>query len=146
MSAPTATSVFFLDDLVTVHPAARGKLPADAVYRVVATPGGSRTKYLVENVADGSRISGHPGAFVRHEGPAPEAAAPLAPLQVGAVVRAEAGHKLDPAALYVVLGTKADGGVKLVRLGGEGGRYWPSVRRRWLTEVDAAPLVAVAAG
>jgi hypothetical protein len=131
--------------LVTIRPEARGKLPADAVYRVADVPGGRRTKYLVEDVRTGARITAAGLLLAAYDGPEIPEAAPLPLLHVGTAVRVEAGHKLDASKPHVVLGMKADGGVKLVVLGGDAGRYYPSIPRQWLTELTAAEVATMLA-
>lgn len=64
---------------------------------------------------------------------------------MGTVVTVSGISKIAPTALYVVLGESASrtkpNCVKLVRLGGEGGRYWPAIPAKNLTVVDAGTLV-----
>jgi hypothetical protein len=140
------TALFFPQDLVTIRPEARGKLPAAAVYRVIDVPGGRRTSYLIEDVATAVRIKVPSAVYLEaHTGPAPAAAELLPPLTVGATVFAEAGHKIPAEPPYVVLGTKPNGDVKIVRLGGDGNRYWTAPRRCLREITPAEALAALAA-
>jgi hypothetical protein len=126
---------FPLDSFVQIRPEYLGRnYPAGAIYQVVDVPGGRRTKYKVQNVKTGATVNGTPGVFIAHTGPTPELPEPLPPLVLGALVEVEEGHEIPADCQYVVLGTKADGDVKIVRLGGDGNRYWTG-SRRWLTEL-----------
>jgi hypothetical protein len=65
-----------------------------------------------------------------------------APLDAGTVVEVvrSPSNKLAVGTLCVVLQDKLDGNVKLTKLGGDGGRYWPKVPRAWLMEVPLDQL------
>lgn len=93
---------------------------------------------------DGGRgLKIHPSALL----PAPVAGAavvttvplPLPPLDLGSVVTVASPRWTGGTELQVVLADYGDT-VKLVRLGGNGGRYWPKVPRAWLTPVPADAL------
>ncbi|MEK6443579.1 hypothetical protein [Pseudonocardia sp. T1-2H] len=140
------TAFFFPQDLVTIRPQFRGKLPATAVYRVIDVPGGRRTSYLIEDVASSGRVKVPGAAYLEaHSGPVPAAAELLPPLTLGATVFAEAGHKIPAEPPYVVLGTKPNGDVKIVRLGGDGNRFWTAPRRCLREVTPAEALAALAA-
>jgi hypothetical protein len=70
---------------------------------------------------------------------------PPAPLTLGAAVTVSSPSWKGGTGLHVVL---ADHGttVKLVALGGNNHRYWPTVPRVWLTEVDRDALLTAVAG
>ncbi|MBG0568797.1 hypothetical protein [Actinoplanes aureus] len=84
--------------------------------------------------------------------PAPEdgaivatVAAPLPPLDFGAVVTVHSPAWTGGNGLHVVLADRGDK-VKLVPLGGNQGKYWPGVPRAWVREVDRTALLAAVAG
>jgi hypothetical protein len=60
-----------------------------------------------------------------------------APLDQGTLVTvAGPGWKQPPGELYVVLRDNGHGRASIVKLGGNGGRYWTGVSRRLLTVID----------
>jgi hypothetical protein len=125
----TATpTVYFRHDQLVTTPTKPGR-----VYRVVDTPGGRRKTYLIEDVETGERLKGPGAALVAHEGEAPVQEL-LPPLVVGAAVLVTGNAKIPADLPHVVLGSTGIGDVKVVRLGGDGNRYW-TVPRRAVAEI-----------
>jgi hypothetical protein len=97
---------------------------------------------VAEPVHGGRPIKGKPDLFVpapadAHTSATVSTIAYQAPLSCGEVVTvAGPGWRQPAEQLYVVLRESPDGKVKLARLGGEGGRYWPSIPRSMVTVVD----------
>ncbi len=130
----TTTQVWKLDD--RVHPAP-GMFSASVntadVYRIVKCPTRSNeVNYRAEPVtrpgAPALRAGGW--AFVPADGAPAKAVPPVEVVDrfpdVGAIVWVS-HPKFQKTDLYVVLGYSRSGGCKLVKLGGENGRYWPSI-------------------
>jgi hypothetical protein len=83
-----------------------------------------------EDARDPEKIAARQrAAYVQAFVPAPE---------VGAVVTVD-NPRIDARLLFVVMADKGDG-VKLVRLGGDGGRYYPNIPTKYVTEVPAADI------
>lgn len=146
MDRPT----FHVGDLVMIadehaRPAHRG-----VVYRV--------TRKLPVNLeldpaAGGRQVRAHPQVLV----PAPPATDPQGatvvevpyqpPLAPGQIVTVTGpGWRRPPDELYVVLKEKPDTKVSIAKLGGDNGRYWPSIPRRLLTVIDADRITTPTGG
>jgi hypothetical protein len=85
----------------------------------------------------------HPSMVRELTGDAP---APVVPttafihLEFGSIVRVNGISKIDPSTLFVVIQDKGFT-AKLVKLGGDGGRYWPNIPRTALTLVDVKDII-----
>jgi hypothetical protein len=110
-------------------------------YRVTARPGGNRRSWVVEHIETGARVTAQSAAaFVGFTGEIPD---PPAPLHAGALVRVTRSDRhIQAGALYVVIGTSADGSYKITRLGGDGGRYIRGVPAQQVEVIDPAAVVA----
>ena len=139
MDQPT----FRVGDLVMVAEIYARPHDRGVIYRVTRV---LTVNIVAEPVTGGRPVKGKPELFV----PAPADAATTAavteipyepPLNSGQIVTvAGPGWRQPPANLYVVLRESPDGKVKLARLGGENGRYWPGIPRRMLTVIDPARI------
>jgi hypothetical protein len=144
MSA-TTTKKFKVGDLVVVNDMYSRREDRGVVYRV--------TKVLPVNIVaerangPGRSIRGNPDLFDL----APDSTTQrtdagfatvesveyLPPLACGQIVTiAGAGWREPADRLYVVLRESADAKVRVARLGGDNGRYWPSVPRQLCTVVE----------
>lgn len=135
-------------DFVTISEDLRrpGNATDAKTWKVEKLPTG-RARFIVLSDPAGGRGMKCDGWMLRKATDAEEAAAralvPVERLHVGTVVRVSGpGWKQPADTAYVVLGDAAKGGgMRLVVLGGDGGRYWPSVPRAFLTPVDAAAII-----
>jgi hypothetical protein len=131
------------NDLVTLDSLFQRPGDAGKVWKVTKAPTArNQVNYLIEpvNGGVGLRVKGYmlqPATEAEQAAAKAIAAAVplLEPLHAGQVVTVTGHSKVTPTDRYVVLGQKADDKVKLVKLGGEGGRYWPSIPRTLLTVV-----------
>lgn len=153
-------SEFQTGDLFTVDPALYPAACHGQVYQVIKVPTGARqvnyTGKPVRKVGDTWELMPAPGVKARAENmtkvdrdtePAPYSdgarvatVVEYKPLpDVGALVRIGPSHGNLPAGLFVVLGdSRKPNAVRLAKLGGDGGRYWPSVPVDWCTVIDPA--------
>lgn len=137
----TATQTRFqMGDLVTPVPGMFSVAMVNAgPYKITKVPVGPREKNYVAMPVEGNgrgiRAPGYALAPYDNEAPARHADGGLVFLDVGTVVTVE-HPKFKPADLYVVIGSSRKGGNRLVKLGGDGGRYWPSIPTTLCTVVD----------
>lgn len=139
----TTRTTFQVGDLVVINAMYARRGQEDQVYKV--------TKLLPVNVQIQPVVGGR-GIIIHPSGlqPAPadrvtqvtEVGVPYMPmLYAGTVVTVSGpGWRQSTTDLYVVLTEKVDGKVKIVKLGGEDGRYWPGIPRTYLTVVDPATI------
>jgi hypothetical protein len=133
---------FNVDDLVTLDDP---RFPG-IVWKVTKQPQGARgVNYVLANVTNpGARGARMPEDLMRpYTGTESDAARPTAtliplPPPVGTVVLVR-HRQFHPDALHVVTGDKGDG-VRLVRLGADGGRYYPNIPTTLITVVPVAEV------
>lgn len=141
----TATKV---NDLVVIDDAFAPGHVAGVVFRVTkvnkvtvdlepVTGGrGVRTGMAVRLATDEEIAAGNAAATV----------VPLTPLLAeGNIVTVTGSRKIPADALYVVLRVSADAAVNLVKVGGDGGRYWSKVPASMCTIVDPARITLTSA-
>lgn len=147
-STLTQNRTFAIGDEVTADPALFGPGVAGIVYVIEKVPTGARGVNYV------ARPKGNPhGRGVRAPGyalrpydpttdPAPVAVIPYLPSPVlGSVVTVTGMRDEADGTLFVVLGeAKKPNAVRVARLGGDNGRYYPAVPIAVLTVVDPATL------
>lgn len=123
---------FAVDDLVRLAEDVGTKRERTFVFRVVETkPVNGRIDYVIQPVQGGPRTR----AQATHLDPASErdkaiaAATPVATLEpvVGMVVQATGLRGERDGQRMVVIAVNRDATVRLARLGGDGGRYYPKV-------------------
>ncbi|MBM0201827.1 hypothetical protein JNW90_00990 [Micromonospora sp. STR1s_5] len=133
---------FKKDDLVVIHADYARVIDRGVIYKIV--------RLLPVNIEIVPAGGGKAWRVAPHQiEPAPTGAQAtvdivpfLPPLHCAQVVTvAGPGWKEPAEKLWVVLKEKADGKVSLALLGGDRGRYWPSVPRRWITPVEIASVV-----
>lgn len=128
---------FHVGDIVQSTPGTSSK-KYPGPYRVIEVPGGRRTKYLVECLKSGTKVSGHGYLFDKYTGDMSKIAAltnaPKVPL-MGTVVTVQGIPSISSKNRYVVLGKGTKGGAKLCRLGGDD-RYYRDVPAKNLVTVD----------
>lgn len=139
-----AEVTYKIGDLVKVRDEFARQMHRGQVYRVTKT---LKVNILVEPIGGGRSMRGNPELFE----PAPESTAaavertPFLPLlSPGEVVTvAGPGWKQPADRYYVVIHQGNDQKVKIAELGGDGGRYWPSVPRTMITVVNRARILVV---
>lgn len=149
MSMNTLTRTYQVGDEVTVVDAScRGRFPG--AYVITKVPVGARgVNYVAKpkNNPTGRGIRAEGQFFAPYtpgSEPTPVTLRPYVPAPpVGAVITISGIRQIDPTVLYVVLGDARghDGGVRTAVLGGNGGRYYPSIPLANITVVDASTLV-----
>lgn len=147
-STLTQNRTFARGDEVTADPALFGPGVAGIVYVIEKVPTGARGVNYV------ARPKGNPtGRGVRAPGyalrpydpatdPAPRPVIECLPTPtLGSVVTVTGMRQEADGTLFVVLGdAKKPNAVRLVRLGGDNGRYYPSIHVSRLTVVDPATI------
>ncbi len=143
-----SAQTFPLDHLVRLHEDAGTKAQRAIVWRVVALPDpaakrkADREHYGIEPVTGGAKIRA--GAELLDPLTAAEAARyatvkPAQRLVVGTVVVPTTNNIIRGADMFtrlVVIDEKADGTVKLARLGGDDGRYWTGIPVGLLQKIE----------
>jgi hypothetical protein len=143
-----AMNAFQVDDMVTLNPDydTTGQY-RETRFQVTKLPVGVRgVNYQVKNLTTGKLMRGPEAAFLPlgTEPAAPVIEAPLPSLVMGELVTVSgAGWKKSTTELYVVLGLRNDGKVKIVKLGGDANRYYPSMPRKALTQVPVPAVLVV---
>jgi len=139
-----ATASLAVGDKVTIEP---GNYPASVsttqVFEITKVPRTAREfNYTAVPVGGGRGVRGPAYVFKPFDGtvPAPAALPYESPLDLGVVVRVKGVPKINPTDLYVVFGTARDLGNKLVKLGGDGNRYWRSIPTSKCEVVDVATI------
>lgn len=157
MSEPTtpAPVAHKIGDLVTPDPAAYGPGVRGKVYEIVKVPRTAReVNYTARPQGDpnGRGIKGPAWALLPHDPATTTTTATgvtMVPIPVyvptpeaGTLVRVTGVPKINPTDLYVVQGDarNAAAAVKIVKLGGEGGRYWPKIPVARLTVIPVSAL------
>lgn len=148
----TDSSKFFLPgDLVTADPALFGPSVHGTVFKVTGVPQGARgVNYTAKPVdpetgefTGGRGLKGRGDSLVAYDpaNPPSKHGVPLVLTPpMGSVVTVRL-RNIDPATLFVVLGDARQANcVKLVRLGGDNGRYYPRVPVSTVTVVPLANL------
>lgn len=143
-------------DLVVPNPSAYPANIHGVVFKIVKLPVGARGVNYVCERADGTGrgLRGPAWALLPHDPAAVPAstvpgrvvtAIPILPIpDVGAVVLVKGVRKIDPKTPYVVTAeSRKPNCVRLTRLGGEDGRYWPSVPVENVTVISLADLAAL---
>lgn len=105
-----------------------------------------KVNIVAEPVEGGRSIKGNPDLFVAvsESETAKVTTIPFTPLlYVGQVVQVAGGSgwREPKDRFFVVIREGNDGKVKIVRLGGDDGRYWPGVPKTWLKVVDVAVII-----
>lgn len=141
---------FKVGDLVTTSQAHYSSVRPGDVFKVEKAPTGARqVNYIVKPVdpATGDLIPGARGlkgpayVFTKYDPANPPAAVEtvaFVPVPVaGTAVTVSGLPKINPDDLYIVMGYGSrDACAKLVKLHGDGGRYWPNVPVAALTVVE----------
>jgi hypothetical protein len=140
------SNTFHPGDRVTISPDAGFGPSVDlsAVYVIRTVPRGANGVNYTADPEQGGRGVRAPGyAFVAFDGTPPAKHAPIASvpsIEAGNIVTVK-HPKIAAGQLYVVLGpARKAGGTKIVKLGGDGGRYWPSMPTRLLTVIDPSTI------
>lgn len=127
---------FKVGDLFTVDPALYPAQCHGVVYRVESLPKGAKGVNYVGKPADGEGrgVRAPEYAMRPHDAsaPAPEPTIgrPYVPLpEIATIVRVHGIRNIDPHDLYVVTGypQRRVDAVRLIKVGGENGRYWKAV-------------------
>ena len=152
MSTQTIIKTLALGQEVTVDAAAFGRR-FPGVFIITKVPHGARGVNYVAKPKDnlvGMGVRGPAEVFLAHETgtPAPDLFAPVPYVHVpcaGTVVAASGLRGVADGTLFVILGqARVAGAAKIVRLGGENGRYYPSVAMSKLTVVDSGAITVAA--
>jgi hypothetical protein len=146
----TAERTFALGDLVTVKPDMFGsQVSTVQVFKITKVPHGAReVNYVADPHESGGRgVRGPAYAFEPYDPanpPKPVVGLPWEPpnlLDVGTIVRVKGARQIDPTVLYVVTGNSRDlKGNRLVKVGGDGGRYWKSIPTSRCEVIDPSRL------
>lgn len=134
-----ATATFNTGDLVTLDPAHFPGLTG-RVFQIEKVPAGARGVNYIAQPVDGigRGVKAPAYCFTAYDPDAPAVPVALpdytpAP-SPGTVVRVTGIAKIDPNTLYVVLGeARQINHTKLVKMGGDNGRYWPRIPTARLT-------------
>lgn len=143
------TRTFAIGDEVTADPALFGAGVAGIVYVIAKVPVGARgVNYVARPKGNptGRGVKGPAYALRPYDPTAPAAAATVIPYiptpEMGTVVTVTGLRDEKDGALFVVLGdAKKPNAVRLVRLGGDNGRYYPAIPVTRVTVVDPARIV-----
>lgn len=142
------TRTFAIGDEVTADPALFGAWVAGIVYVIEKVPTGARgVNYVAKPKGNptGRGVRCPAYALRPYDPTAPAATATMIPYmptpEMGAVVTVADLRDEKDGALFVVLGdAKKPNAVRLVRLGGDNGRYYPAIPVSRVTVVDPARI------
>ena len=113
-------------------------------WRITDTPGGPARTYTATHVETGTRLKGPFASFKPWDGPLPALPEPP-PINVGATVAVQPGHKIDPDDIYVVIRQDTGDTYRIAKLGGEpGNRDRRGLSRQWLTVLDLTSQLVLA--
>lgn len=142
-----STRKFQVGDLFTVDPALYPAQCHGVVYRVESLPKGANGVNYKGLPVDGSGrgVRAPEYAMRPHDPNEQQQERPkYLPLpEIAAVVRVNGVRGINPSDLYVVTGYPSNrmNAVRLMRLGGEGGRYWKAIPVSALEVVDPDRIV-----
>lgn len=149
MPTTTAAKPFAIGDLVIVNPRHSAKFPGH-VFKV--TKINQTTVGIAPHApATGRAMRAEPSMLLpaptgQDTAAAAEATSVAPVLCIGTVVTIIGSGWVQPETdLFVVVMDRCDGTVKVVRLGGDAGDYFPKVRRERITPVPAGDLPAAVA-
>jgi hypothetical protein len=154
LGVENAQKLFKVGDLVTIDPEAYSAGAIRGVYRVRKVPVGNGYNYTCDSVLGGRGVKAAPYSMTKFDGTEADAKTWLSdgvrvldpsefalPPATGTVVTVKGVRTITEGVPYVVTGESRKGGAKLVRLGGDNGRYFPHIPVKYLRVLSPVEVV-----